>query len=481
MFTLIYSNKRLKFGNYNVGYDGAAIITYGTVSHGTITGPISAPMGSTVTLTATPDTGYELSTITVNGNAIQGNSFVVEDNLITIGATFTLVNYTISYTAATNGSVTGPATANYGDTILLTSTPASYYETEWIKANGTTVVGNTFTMPAGNVTVTSSFQPQTYTLSYTTPTGGTLTGPASARYTSSVTVTATPNSGYEYQSISVNGTTQTSKTFTMPHQNTTVAATFSSPLYASGTPTIRQSGGTSINEPTSWTNISSLPSSIDASSYNRGYKSNDESTSDLNVPLSSIWIGNDKGVWIGDHIYDDMSFSATPTTFTIESNTFLHVGDCSLCGYSTTRDLTIANGNGAVWEFGDSAATFLNLTVYGNFIIKVGDQSLNKLILNYDGIDLYFTGTMTGPGWNSEIIPVEIGSINRFNLHAANLKAMINFNKNNRSGHRLFSYSGSNTVNVTVYDVPSADQTWINNNAYWLISGNYSKISLRFE
>lgn len=88
MYNLVYSNHRITFGNVNVGYEYPYVsITYSTVDHGTVSGVATAQIGSTVTVTATPSSGYTLSYITVNGTQIAGNSFVVTGDTV-VGAVF---------------------------------------------------------------------------------------------------------------------------------------------------------------------------------------------------------------------------------------------------------------------------------------------------------------------------------------------------------------------------------------------------------
>ena len=88
MFNLVYDNHTIKFGNVTVGFElPYASITYSAVDHGSVTGVAMAQIGSTVTVTATPDSGYTLSYITVNGAQIVGNNFVVTGDT-TVGAVF---------------------------------------------------------------------------------------------------------------------------------------------------------------------------------------------------------------------------------------------------------------------------------------------------------------------------------------------------------------------------------------------------------
>lgn len=69
---------------------------------------------------------------------------------------------------------------------------------------------------------------QSYSITITPPVNGTLTTDpvGSALEGSTVTVTATPDSGYALEGITVNGDPISGTTFTMPSENVTVAATF---------------------------------------------------------------------------------------------------------------------------------------------------------------------------------------------------------------------------------------------------------------
>lgn len=130
--------------------------------------------------------------------------------------------------------------AKVNTTITLAATPNSGYTfSSWTvkdaENNEISVVSNEFQMPASNVTVTANFAAAaaSKTISITSPSHGTVsTDPAgSAAPEATVTITATPDSGYEVDSISVvdedsNPVAVTSNQFTMPDKNVTVTVTF---------------------------------------------------------------------------------------------------------------------------------------------------------------------------------------------------------------------------------------------------------------
>ena len=122
-------------------------------------GVTSAAKDTVIELDITPDKGYELDTVKVNGEAVTGTSFTMPEKDVTIEVTFKKSTYTVTVDAAANGTVTADkATAQMGDTVTVTATPDKDYELSQITVNGTAITGNTFTMPAENVTVAAVFK-----------------------------------------------------------------------------------------------------------------------------------------------------------------------------------------------------------------------------------------------------------------------------------------------------------------------------------
>ena len=137
-------------------------ITVAKTTNGTVTvkgGKTASVKDETIDLVITPDKGYEVDTVKVNGEAITGTSFTMPEKDVTIEVTFKKSTYTVTVDAAANGTVTADkATAQMGDTVTVTATPDKDYELSQITVNGTAITGNTFTMPAENVTVAAEFK-----------------------------------------------------------------------------------------------------------------------------------------------------------------------------------------------------------------------------------------------------------------------------------------------------------------------------------
>lgn len=143
--------------------------------------------------------------------------------------------YTVTVLANGNGSASAsPAIAAAGTTVTLTAKPDSGYRlARWEVVEGdVTISGNSFTMPAENVTVRAVFSPivnipDTYDIDLIVGEGGearlSLTNASEG---STITVTATPDAGYELDYITVDGERIDGTTFTMPEHDVTVRVYF---------------------------------------------------------------------------------------------------------------------------------------------------------------------------------------------------------------------------------------------------------------
>ena len=162
-------NKVTYIGTINVVGGTQYNITVTQPQHGTISAPAQAYANATVTLTATPASGYCLSSWTVkdannNNITVTNNQFTMPSSNVTVTATF-VQGLTVTLAPVTNGSISAdPTCALQGTTINLTATPANGYEFgSWTvyktgDANTTVAVnGNSFTMPNYAVTVSATF------------------------------------------------------------------------------------------------------------------------------------------------------------------------------------------------------------------------------------------------------------------------------------------------------------------------------------
>ena len=204
-------------------------ISVADVTNGTLVADKAvANMGDEVTLTATPAEGYEVETFTVDGVAIDGATFIMPAHNVVIGATFKIADYTISLVKPENGTATvDKATANVGDVVTITATPDENYELLSISVNDVAIEENSFTMPAADVAVKVLFKAIDYTITVGTADNGSIAvSKTTANVGDVVTITATPDEGYELSSITVNDVAIEGTTFTMPAENVKIEATF---------------------------------------------------------------------------------------------------------------------------------------------------------------------------------------------------------------------------------------------------------------
>ena len=187
----------------------------------------TATYGEDVTVTATPDTGYAFYQIKVNGTPIQGNSFKMPAEDVTLTVEFRKIDYAITVNAGEGGTASAPASAQYGDEVSFSAQAYTGYMIASFTVNGTSIGINKFRMPAEPVTIVVTFEKINYPVTVNAGEGGQATASASAaHYQDLITVNATPDIGYALYQIKVNGDPIEGNTFNMPSAKVTVEVTF---------------------------------------------------------------------------------------------------------------------------------------------------------------------------------------------------------------------------------------------------------------
>ena len=190
------------------------------------------------------DNNYTIEAVTLDMNNYQYQCVVSNSagSVTSEVATLTVnepapTTYTITADVFPLGAGTATAdktTATAGDMVKLTATANSGYRfTGWTFSDNITDTDSssattTFTMPAGDVTVTANFQ-QYYTITVNASAGGTATADKTTAVAGeAVTLTATPDSGYHFDRWNiVSGTiTIQNNQFTMPAGNVEIQAIF---------------------------------------------------------------------------------------------------------------------------------------------------------------------------------------------------------------------------------------------------------------
>ena len=188
----------------------------------------SATAGTTIELTATPAEGYTLDYFTLDGERINGDTFIMPARNVDVSAVFTANAYSITVVQPTGGTVSASATsATAGTTVKLTANPAEGYTLDYFTLDGARINGDTFIMPARNVEVSAVFTANAYSITVVQPTGGTVSASKlSAFFGEAVELTAVPDEGYELSHYVVNGAANNGGTFTMPARDVIVTAVF---------------------------------------------------------------------------------------------------------------------------------------------------------------------------------------------------------------------------------------------------------------
>ena len=244
-----------------------------------------ASPGENVAITITPNNGYIVDDVKVTYGedtpveSLSGSgnnwSFVMPDGDVTISVTFTrFFSVTVNVEGAGGTATASPdKDVKEGDTVTLNIVPSEGYKLDLdsvtakygeglkleLKGEGNTL---TFTMPAGNVTITVAFMElDMYNVNIQPMEHGSITAnPKSAYEGQTVTLSIKPDKGYALKSFYIyisetrnaeyksDGVTQI--TFKMPASNVTVHATFEEATYKTvvGAAVIKDSPGNNPNK-----------------------------------------------------------------------------------------------------------------------------------------------------------------------------------------------------------------------------------------
>ena len=193
-------------------------ITVKTDGNGTASAShVKAVVGTEITLTATPDTGYHFKEwqVVSGGVTIKNNKFTMPDNNVEVKAIFeedtppAPTEHTVTVTSGGNGTASAsPAKAAAGAEITLSAAPdKGYHLKEWqVMRGNVTIKDDKFTMPDSEVEIKAIFEEDAPPVP-TDPAKPNISVTGTYTYNGSVH-TATVN-GYDLATMDISGNTAT--------------------------------------------------------------------------------------------------------------------------------------------------------------------------------------------------------------------------------------------------------------------------------
>lgn len=219
-------------------------VTINKNAGGTVTADkLEAVTGEDVTLTVTPDTGYHLSALYVNGNAVSvGESGTVVVKMVKTGlivsGVFAKKRAPITVTDTKGGTIyaTPRTDAAIGEEVEIEVYPDDGYELGKLLVNGEEVLVEdgyaVVEMVEGGLTITATWKELAKAITIAPCTNGTVTAnKEKAAVGENVTFTISPAEGYHLESFKVNGAevevTGNSYVTNMTEAGLSIEATFS--------------------------------------------------------------------------------------------------------------------------------------------------------------------------------------------------------------------------------------------------------------
>ena len=222
----------LESGQYTLAFAGDIVTEYTITatagSGGTIdpAGDTLVPHGGSQTFTVTPDEGYQIVDLLLDGNSVDFDGQTDEYDFI-IGATLSLSNVTQDHTveavfglkhypilsaAGAGGSITpnGDTQVDHGADQSFSITPDEGYHVADVLVDGVSVgavESYEFTNVTAAHTIQASFAIDTFTLTASAGTGGSITpnGDTLVDHGGSQSFSITPDSGYQIADLLVDG------------------------------------------------------------------------------------------------------------------------------------------------------------------------------------------------------------------------------------------------------------------------------------
>ena len=218
--------------------------------------------GTELTVSVTPATGYELTSLMANDTDISATKKVIVKENLTIKATFTKKAFAVSLTKEGEGTLAASGAEDlkavpYGTEVTIVATPATGYELKSIEANGTDITATKKVVVREAVAVKATFVKKTFAVELTKESEGTIAASgaedlSAVPYGTKLTITATPAEGYELVALVANNVDISDTKSIEVTEPMTIKATFAKKSFAVtfdkvGEGTITATGATSLD------------------------------------------------------------------------------------------------------------------------------------------------------------------------------------------------------------------------------------------
>ena len=397
-------------------------ITATSGAHGTVTptGTTNVYSGLGQSYTITPDVGYHVANVLVDGNsvgAVTSYDFTNVTAIHTISATFAINTYNIvasvDYGSGTISS-SGTTSVNYGSSKTYTINPDAGYRINDIYVDGSLVSNSssyTFSNVVADHTIMVSFVLSSYTINASVDFGsGTISsvGDTTVNSGGSKTYTITPNAGYVINELYVDGnlvTSVSSYTFSNVVADHTIMVSFSLGSY---TISASVDFGSGTITPLGDSNVSGGGSKTYTITPDAGYVINELYVDgDLVTSVSSYTFSN----VVADH--------TIMVSFMLGSYTITAGVDYGSGTISSSGDSTVSGGGSKTYTITPDAGYVINdIYVDGELVANASSYTFSNVVENHTiwvSFVLGFSitaGVNSGPGSinNSGVTSLASGS-----------------------------------------------------------------------
>ena len=170
--TLKYKSDTYTFEDYEGAEEAQPLkVTLTKEGEGTITATgatdlNAVPLGTELTIEATPAAGYELKALTANGTDILATKKFTVTAATEVKATFTKKTYAVTLTKEGEGTLTATGADDlnavpYGTELTIEATPAAGYELKALTANGADILATKKVVVTAATTVKATFTKKT--------------------------------------------------------------------------------------------------------------------------------------------------------------------------------------------------------------------------------------------------------------------------------------------------------------------------------